>query len=633
MCLFHGPLIKRFLFELAPVGGSSVNSAMTTTYQAALARRADLASEIIEHALRNPNAAAVATGDAVMTYRDLDCQSNRFANHLQSLGAGRDTLVGLCLTRSFDLVAAALGIWKAGGAFVPMDPSYPAERLSYMVKDAEVKVVITNRELAQRLGETAAEFVFASDIAEESTIPLDAGQGELAYVIYTSGSTGTPKGVEITHRGLQNLVAWHREAFCVSAGDRASHVAGLGFDASVWELWPYLAAGASVYLADDITRTSPELLRDWLVANGITISFIPTPIAERMLFLDWPRETKLRMLLTGGDALHHFPPPGLPFKLINNYGPTESTVVATSGEVRPDSAAEGLPSIGKPIRNTRIFLLDERLREAPDGTPGELHIESASLARGYRNSPELTAAKFIPNPFGPDRLYKTGDLARRLPDGQIAFMGRIDDQIKIRGYRIEPQEIVRALNRCAGVRDSHAAARSDASGEKRLIAYLNVAPDFNLTAAKLRDALREDLPGYMIPSQFVRVDAFPLTANGKVDYAALPEPDFSNTIRDEESAEPRTATEKQVAEIIATLLGLEQVDPDDNFFMLGGHSLLGAQLIARVRKDFGVQIALRTLFAAPTVAELSAEIERLAALGPQAQPPADCAVSCTEVSG
>jgi amino acid adenylation domain-containing protein len=438
---------------------------------------------------------------------------------------------------------------------------------------------------------------------------------DLAYVIYTSGSTGAPKGVEITHRGLANLVAWHQQAFSVSPVDRASHLAGLGFDAAVWELWPYLAAGASVHLIDEMARSSAELLREWLLDREITISFVPTPLAERLLAMEWPSTTTLRILLTGGDTLHHYPAHGLPFVVVNNYGPTECTVVATSGVVEPDTSLDPLPPIGCAIANTHVYLLDEHLQPVPAGTPGELHIGGASLARGYRNRPDLTAERFIRNPFAAEpnsRLYKTGDLARALPNGELAFMGRIDDQIKIRGYRIEPNEIVGALNRCPDIRNSLVVAREDSSGDKRLVAYILLNPDSSITPSALRDFLRERLPEYMTPSAFVRLAAFPLTPHGKVDRTALPAPNPANTLQDEVSASPATLTEQRIAKLVTGLLSLEEIGRDDNFFLLGGHSLMGAQLIAQVRETFGVEIALRSLFDAPTVAALSAEIERLA---------------------
>jgi len=501
-----------------------------------------------------------------------------------------------------------------------MDPAYPPDRLAFMLDDAQAPVLISSTSIAQRLPLAKREHVYldAPKIGDHpgEPPPLRIGPDDLAYVIYTSGSTGRPKGVEITHRGLANLVSWHTQAFSVTALDRASHVAGLGFDAAVWELWPYLAVGASVHLAEEDTRNSAEALWGWLVAERISISFVPTPLAEQLLGLrlKWPRKIALRVLLTGGDTLHRYPPPGLPFLVINNYGPTECTVVATSGLVRPNRSPTALPPIGRPISNTRIHLLDEHLQPVPAGATGEIYIGGAGVARGYHNRPDLTVEKFIPSHFSPEpggRLYKTGDLGRLLPDGQIAFLGRMDDQIKIRGYRIEPNEIVSVLHRHPDIHASVVVAREDTPGERRLVAYVVPNAESDLRYTGLRDFLRDFLPEYMIPAAFVRIDALPLTPHGKIDRAALPEPTPTNTLQDDGSAEPCTSTEQRVAEILGELLNLESVGLEDNFFLLGGHSLLGAQLIARLRDAFGVEISLRSLFEGPTVAALSAELDRL----------------------
>jgi amino acid adenylation domain-containing protein len=572
--------------------------------------------QVAAQAALTPHAVAVSTGSACLSRRALDMRANHLAWQLRSLGVGRDVLVGLCLPRSLELVVGALGILKAGGAYMPMDPGYPPERLAYMLADAQAPVLVTTACLGQQLpaGKWNVVNIGAPHIEKHSADapPVAIAPADLAYVIYTSGSTGKPKGVEITHHGLMNLISWHRQAFSVTEADRASHVAGLGFDAAVWELWPYLAAGASIHLADDITRGSAELLRDWLIAEGITISFVPTPLAERLLAMKWSAPTALRFLLTGGDTLRHHPPAPLPFVLVNNYGPTECTVVATSGVVRPESCPGALPSIGRAIANTHVYVLDEQLHAVPPGAAGEIYIGGPGVARGYRQRPDLTAEKFIPDPFAvePDsRLYKTGDLGRRRPDGQIDFLGRIDDQIKIRGYRIEPSEIEGALNRHPDIRESLVVAREDTAGDRSLVAYVVVGKAATYTA--LRDFLRTCLPEYMLPAAFVRIDSFPMTRHGKIDRTALPAPDPGNTLKDDAWAGRRTRTERHVAEILAGLLSVTDVGPDDNFFMLGGHSLLGAQLIARLRDAFGVEVALRTLFEAPTVAALSEEIDRL----------------------
>lgn len=568
-------------------------------------------------ATRWPDALALTAGSDVLTYQELDCRANRLAQHLRFLGVGTDVLVGLCLPRSLDMVVGALGILKAGGAYVPMDPSYPPDRLAFMVGDARAPVLVTNESFAPRASSSACEIVDIGSplVAKRSDVAprIEIMPEDLAYVIYTSGSTGTPKGVEITHGGLANLVSWHRQVFRVTAEDRAGHVASLGFDAAVWELWPYLAAGASVHLADDATRSSAELLRDWLVSCKITISFVPTPIAEQLLAFEWPRQAVLRTLLTGGDTLHRYPPSNLPFKLVNNYGPTECTVVATSTTVLPDPQAQ-TPPIGRAIANTDIYLLDEHLRRVPAGEPGEIHIGGPGLARGYHNHAELTATKFIRNPFGSDpcaRLYKTGDLGCELSDGQIAFLGRIDDQIKIRGYRIEPNEIVSVLNRHPDVRESLVVAREDTPGDKRLVAYLVLSTGSNATFTGLREFLSSLLPEYMLPAAFVPLTAFPLTPHGKIDRSALPEPTAQNMLCNDLASAPRSPVEERVAGILTALLGIEAIGAEDNFFQMGGHSLLGAQMIARIRDSFGVELSLRTLFDHPTLGEMSSEIERL----------------------
>jgi amino acid adenylation domain-containing protein len=438
-----------------------------------------------------------------------------------------------------------------------------------------------------------------------------ASPEHLAYVIYTSGSTGKPKGVEITHASLLNLVSWHRRAFAVRPSDRASQVAAIGFDAAVWEIWPYLTAGACLHVPDESARSDPQALRDWLLSEGITVAFVPTPMAERLLALEWPAQARLRCLLTGGDTLHGYPPPGLPFALVNNYGPTECTVVATSGPVDPYDQAEQRPTIGRPIDGTTVQLLDDNLNPVPSGAPGELCIGGAGLARGYRNRPDLTADRFVTSPLDPGaRLYRTGDRARVLPDGRIAFLGRTDDQIKIRGYRIEPAEIDASLNECDGVAASAVVARDFGGGDKRLVAYVVLAGSERPTKGALQHALRASLPEYMVPSVFVGLERLPIGLHGKIDRSGLPEPSPANTLRDEQVEEPRTVVEKCVSELVEALLGVPQVGVDDNFFLLGGHSLLGTQLIAKICATFGVDMTLRDVFEAPTVSQLSAKIEK-----------------------
>lgn len=568
----------------------------------------------------NPYAPALVEGQHVLSYRQLDARSTQLARRLQSLGVRPDVVVGACLERSMSMIVVALGILKAGGAYVPLDPSYPLERLDFMLRDARPAVVVTRSALAGRLPRGKWDFLTLDSLGSSvrdgplSFAPRPPANESLAYVIYTSGSSGTPKGVEITHSSLSNLVSWHQGAFKLEPSDRATHLASPSFDAAVWEVWPYLAMGASIYLPSDSVRAEPEALRDWLVAQRITISFVPTPLAERLLILPWPAQTALRVLLTGGDMLHHYPPSGLPFQLVNNYGPTETTVVATSGVVTADDRPSSSPPIGRPIAGTEIFILDENMRPVPAGSAGEIYIGGAGLARGYRNRPRLTREKFVSSGQGlglSDRLYKTGDLARWLPDGQIEFLGRADDQVKIRGFRVELNEISRTLNRHPSLQAGMVVARPNEEGEKSLMAYVVMAPGAPASAADLQDFLRSRLPPYMLPSLFVRLDSFPMTPNGKVDRAALPAPDASNILRDAPSPIPLDGLEQEVANLVADLLELESVGRDDNFFLLGGHSLLGTQLIMKIRATFGVDLSLAVLFDNPTIGAIADEIHRL----------------------
>lgn len=572
---------------------------------------------VAAHAAASPNAAAIVMGNAMVTYGELDRRANQVAHLLRSYGVRPDTLVAVCMERSTELVIAELGVLKSGAAFVPLDPAYPQERLAVMLNDAQPLILLTQHHLEGRLaaGNWRIVNLDETEIWHNPAVSETEGlRGEnLAYVIYTSGSSGRPKGVQITHDSLTNLISWHQRTFAVQATDRASQIASPGFDAAVWELWPYLTAGASVHVPDDATCREPEALRDWLVKQQITIGFVQTPLAERMIILEWPPETALRVMLTGADTLHRYPPATLPFTLVNNYGPTECTVVATSGPVSSDKHPDVLPPIGRPISNVQVYILNERLEQVPVGVPGEIYIGGAGLARGYLNAPELAAAKFVDDAFHtkpPCRLYKTGDLARYLPDGQIAFLGRVDQQIKIRGYRIEPNEIVTALDRHPNILANAVAAREDSGGDRYLVAYVVLSSDSDLTAVALQEFLRHQLPAYMVPSVFVRLESMPVTANGKVDHASLPAPSARNRIADRSYIEPRSAVERRLVAIVTKLLRTDQVGINDNFFLLGGHSLLGAQLITEIRDAFGVALSLHTIFDFPTPAGLSAEIER-----------------------
>jgi amino acid adenylation domain-containing protein len=574
---------------------------------------------IAEQARTSPEAIAVVSGSARLTYGELDRRASRLAQYLKGKGVSSEQVVGLHLERSVNSVIGALAVLKAGGAYLPLDPSLPSERLRYMLVDAGVSLVLSRAEISERLPKHTWSIVDVESLPDAPANYSSNGAAvaltdqSLAYVIYTSGSTGQPKGVEATHGGLRNLVEWHLRAFEVKAKDRASAQAVVGFDAAVWELWPYLAAGASVHIPEESTRSNPQAMRDWLLAEKISITFLATPLAEQMLQLDWPSDCPLRILLTGADTLRRRPRAGLPFSLVNNYGPTEATVVATSGTIAPSGTYSCAPTIGRAIRNTEIYILDENLQRVGHGQAGEIYIGGAGVARGYRNNPALTAEKFVCNPFGGEgeRLYKTGDRGRFSADGEIEFLGRLDDQLKIRGFRVEPNEIIGALNAFPGVQASAVRVEADQTGSSRLIGYVVLAHGAEVSAAELRAALSKQLPDYMVPAVLVQIDALPLTASGKVDLSALPGPTAANTLKGDEFVGPRTSVEIRLAKILKPLLHVDRVSVKDNFFLLGGHSLLGTQLITKISESFGVELSLFSLFDHPTLEEMSLEVEKL----------------------
>jgi len=565
---------------------------------------------IEEQARRRPGAPALSDGRRRLAFGELDALAGAFAAELAAAGAGPELPVAVCLEDPIERTVAFLAAWKAGAAYVPLDPASPRARLSFLVADCGAPLVVADDEAAGLAGSAR---VLALDLdalrpARHAGRPGNDELRRLAYVIYTSGSTGDPKGVEIEHGSLAHLVAWHRRAFGVGPADRASQIANPAFDAAVWELWPSLALGASVHFPSGDIRSDPPRLRDWIVSERITVAFAPTPVAERLLDVEWPAGAALRLLLTGGDVLRRRPPAGLPFGLVNNYGPTENTVVATSGAVAPSSDREGPPSIGRPIDGVEALVLDGA-RRCADGEPGELCLSGAGLARGYVGGPDRHPGGFAAHPFRPGApLYRTGDRVRRAADGELDFLGRLDDQVKIRGFRVEPAEVERAIGRHPAVRSSLVVARAD-GGEKRLVAYVVPEPGA-AEAVDLRAYLRASLPEFMIPSAFVPLAELPLTPHGKVDRDALPPPP-RETPGASAGRGPESPVEERVAAIAADLLRLDRVGVDENFFAIGGHSLLGTQMIARVHDAFGVELALRTIFEAPTVARLSAEIERL----------------------
>lgn len=577
------------------------------------------------HAKVTPDRLAVTDGHTELSYGELNRRANRLASRLRKFGVAPDKLVAVCMKRSAEMLVAWLGVLKAGGAFVPLDPGYPAERLAFQIVDCGARVLISQPELdALPLPEGVSRVDLAADGSgfeeePESGIKSDATAANLAYVIYTSGSTGQPKGVEIEHRSLMNLVTWHRVTYRITETDRATQLASPAFDASVWECWPYLAAGASLHIPDDETRITPSRLWRWLADQRITVAFIPTPIAEAALSEPWHEGMALRALLTGGDRLRRTAPAQLPCTVYNHYGPTENTVVATACAVQRGGAEA--PPIGRPIANTCVFVLDREMRLAPIGVPGELYIGGDSLARGYLNRPGLTEERFVLNPFadGKDRvlpgaghrvsrLYRTGDIVRWRTDGQLEFLGRVDQQVKIRGCRIELGEISAALQRHAHVREAVVVARNDAHGHAQLLGYVVPVSGTNPTDSELIEFLRGLLPSYMIPAAIVPLAAWPLTPNGKVDTALLPSPDKIQARDSGTGIVPRTREEQEIATIWSDILGKERLELTDNFFDVGGHSLLAAQAVTRVNAALGVSVSVRLLFDHPTVADFARAI-------------------------
>ncbi|OPF20219.1 non-ribosomal peptide synthetase [Microcystis aeruginosa KW] len=570
-----------------------------------------------EQVVKTPDAIAVIDGEKSLTYEQLNQKANQLAYYLQNLGVKTEDLVGICIERSVLMIIGLLGILKAGAAYIPLDPNYPSERLAYMLEDSAVSVLLTQENLVDTLPNYLGTiFCLDQDGKILDHHPQDnllhpMTSENLAYVIYTSGSTGKPKGVLIQHQSLLNLVSWHQNAFDITTIDRVTQLAGIAFDASVWEIWPYLTAGACLAIVPPDLLTSPKQLQEWLIAKKITVSFLPTPLAETLIPLDWSPNCPLRLMLTGGDKLNDFPPTSIPFTLVNNYGPTENTVVTTSVKITPDLLTEKAPPIGRPISNTQVYILDQYQQPVPIGIPGELYIGGSGLAKGYLNRPELTDSKFIANPFSQklsDRLYKTGDLVRYGNDGQIEFVGRIDHQVKIRGFRIELGEIETVLNQHPQVKEAIIIAREDQPGVKRLCAYVIVSQ--NLTVSQLRLFLQEKLPQYMVPAFFVLLDALPLTPNGKIDRRALPQPALELEDEAALNLSPGTETERILAAIWQRVLGLKNISINDNFFELGGDSILAIQIIAQANQA-GLEITPKQLFSHQTIAQLATVAERV----------------------
>ena len=575
----------------------------------------------LQAALR-PSALAVRDEQDELTFLELDQRANRLARYVQSLGVGPEIPAALYFQRSVDFVVAALAVLKAGGAYVPLDTVYPPGRIDTILKDANVAVLLSHRCMAAGLAAASCKTVDLDiDAAEIVSRPVEGPAvqvkgHDLAYIVYTSGSMGRPKGVEVTHANLLHLVECYQSGRTVSEKDRASQILGLAFDAAVLETWGHLTAGASLHLIDEYSRRSPDGVRDWLVAQGITIGFVPAVTAEQLIRFDWPEDTALRTLVTGGDILHRYPSAGLPFILENQYGPTECTVLVTAGPVRGAEENGQLPTIGRPIDDTEILIMDAYLRRMAPGEEGEICVSGPQVARGYRNLPELTAEKFVFEPSTGQRLYRTGDRGRILPDGEIAFLGRMDDQIKIRGFRVEPAEVVVHLNSHPQVRSSVVVTRRDDNApEKILIAYVVPISGMELTAGELRTFLQSRLPDYMIPSAFVKLTSLPLTTNGKCDKKALPPPTTENLLPESfENSHSNhgieSETEVTIGQLVSGLLDSRPIGRDDNFFLMGGCSLMAGQLLVRLRETLPVNLSLRQLFETPTIASLAEVVDR-----------------------
>ncbi|WMW47862.1 lichenysin non-ribosomal peptide synthetase LicA [Bacillus paralicheniformis] len=553
--------------------------------------------------LRTPDRGAAVYNGVEWTYKELNARANRLARLLIEKGVRPEQRIGIMVKPSLEMAAGVLGILKAGAAYVPIDPSYPAERIGYVLKDSGAELLLTETNLAapeEFSGETLLlDSMLSEEITKDDEVNPQAGtqSDNLAYLIYTSGTTGQPKGVMVEHRSLVNLCYWHNDAFKVTEQDKSAKYAGFGFDASVWEMFPYWIAGAELHIIDEATRMDITRLNQYFEENKITITFLPTQLCEQFMELD---NQSLRVLLTGGDKLKRIAKRS--YTLVNNYGPTENTVVATSTAIDPD---KGMLSIGKPIANTRAYVLGQNNEVQPVGVAGELCIAGRGLARGYLNKPEETAKRFTEDPFVPgERMYRTGDAVKWLEDGRLEYIGRIDQQVKIRGFRIELSEIEVQLARLSEVQEAVVTDIEDACGNKALCGY--VVANEQLDTESLARKLAQTLPEYMVPSFWVQLDELPVTANGKVDRRALPQPDVE--AQTAEYKAPLTETEQLLADIWQEVLGIDRIGITDNFFALGGDSIKGIQMASRLQQH-GWKLEMKDLFQHPTIGELSAYVQ------------------------
>ncbi len=576
-----------------------------------------LHDDVAAQAARTPSAVAVESGAERWTYRRLVSSARLLARHLRDLGVGPDAIVGLCAERSPGMVVGMLAVLETGGAYLPLDPAYPAERLAFMLDDSGAGVLLIQEHLLERVPTTGRRMVLLDarwDSDEErEALGVKVTPDHLAYVIYTSGSTGRPKGVMVPHRGVRNRLRWAQEVYRLDERDAVLQKASFSFDFSVWECFAPLSAGARLVLAEPGRQGDGPYLARVVREQRVTfVHFVPSLLAVFLDQEDGERFVSLRQVFVGGEALtpelRDRALARLSVPLDNQYGPTEISIDTTRWVCAPGQESYRSP-IGRPIGNSRLYVVDPELRSTPIGVAGELLVGGAGVAHGYLRRPGLTAERFVPDPFHGDsggRLYRTGDLVRWLPDGTLEFLGRLDHQVKVRGFRIELGEIETVLATLPGVREAVVAAREDTPGDRRLVAYV-AGEVAEVTADALRQALRERLPDYMVPAAFVILPALPLTLSGKVDRRALPAPERQEPR--EGHLAPRTPVEEVLAGIWAELLGFERVGAADHFFDLGGHSLLATRVMSRLRSAFGVEMPLRDLFEAPVLADLAARVE------------------------
>ena len=574
-------------------------------------------------AQKEPNRIALRFEGQEMTYRDLDKASNRLAHYLRQRGVENGDLVGIQFNRCFEMIVSILATLKTGGAYLPLDPSFPPERLKRIIQEANPRVILGQSQNFENLPPTEVPAVCLEDlnstIQQQSAEPVtcSATGEDLAYVIYTSGSTGVPKGVMLPHRALLNHVLWRIESFQVNDQDCILQKTPLVFDVSVWEIFGALLSGARLVLPKTEEVQDSAYLLDLITKENVTLMALVPSQMRNLLDLEAIKTChSLRIVNCGGEVL----PPDLPQKfysrlsarLFNGYGPTEATVGVSYWEC-PRQETNPLISIGKPIANTEIFILDRYQQPVPIGVTGEIYIGGKSLARGYLNRPELTEESFVslsPGNLSERILYKSGDLARFLPDGTIEFLGRVDRQVKLRGLRIELEEIEILLRRCDGVSDAVVIVREDVPGSQYLAAYVVYKSDHPAKDTSLKEQLESQLPRNMVPNVFVTLERFPRTSTGKLDEAALPLPDSENKENQPEIVEAQTSTEKELLQIWCEVLQRDRIGILDDFFRMGGHSLHAVQIISRIKEGLGVSLPISSLFRDPTIAGLANLIEQ-----------------------